>query len=520
MSNKINRGDSRIISTLEAQTIFLTGATGFLGKIVLWKILTECPQVQRIYVLIRAKRGVTPAERFEREVLSVFIFEDLLRARPELKGRIVALDGDIAKPGLGLSAQDTAELEREVTLILHCAATTKFMEQLRLAIEMNVLGSKRVLDLAKRCVQLRAMVHVSTCYVNSIRMGYTQIREKIYPLGNNTRKKWLHGTRQSPGHSTVWDPYHVLEYITALSDQEMDRRVMELIAPYPNTYTFSKALGETLLQREVDEAPRLRAPLLIVRPSIVGCAEREPLPGWMDSMIGANGLMLACGLGALHFMRGHQHKVADMIPVDHVANAILAVAASGVWRGMEETVSEYDSSGMPLARRSIPVYHMATSAKNPCRWDWPKSTTVQIFTRQPPKQMMGPAWCFFVANPVLHRALHYAGHVLPAGVADLGRIVTGKKAKFVSATQKLDKAISSLAFFTTNQWFFACDNVDALLDQLNASDRALFEFDVRHLNWEHYFVTYSDGLKKFLLKEDPEELRTTDEITPALRSRL
>lgn len=241
--------DSRIISTLEAQTIFLTGATGFLGKIVLWKILTECPRVQRIYVLIRAKRGASPAERFEREVLSVFIFEELLRARPELKSRIVALDGDIAKPGLGLSAHDTAELEREVTLILHCAATTKFMEQLRLAIEMNVLGSKRVLDLAKRCVHLRAMVHVSTCYVNSIRMGYTQIREKIYPLGNNARKKWLHGTRASPGHSTVWDPYHVLEYVTALSDAEMDRRVLELIAPYPNTYATPLAPRATRTDR-------------------------------------------------------------------------------------------------------------------------------------------------------------------------------------------------------------------------------------------------------------------------------
>jgi fatty acyl-CoA reductase len=483
---------------------------------VLWKLLTQCPRVQRVYVLIRAKRGATPAERFEREVLSVFIFEELLRAQPELKNRIVALDGDIAKPGLGLSAADTQLLERDLTLILHCAATTKFMEQLRIAIEMNVLGSKRVLDLAKRCSQLRAMVHVSTCYVNSIRMGYTQIREKIYPLGNNARKKWLHGA-QGSGH-TVWDPYHVLEYITALSDAEMDRRTLELIAPYPNTYTFSKALGETLLQRELDETPRLRAPLLIVRPSIVGCAVKEPLAGWMDSMIGANGLMLACGLGALHFMRGCGDKVADMIPVDHVANAILAVAASGVWRGTEEGPSAYD--GQPLARRSIPVYHLATSAKNPCRWDWPKSTTVQIFSRQPVKQMMGPAYCFFVANPVLHRALHYAGHVLPAGLADAGRMLTGKKAKYVSATIKLDKAISSLAFFTTNQWFFACDNVDALLDQLSPLDRQLFDCDVRNLSWEHYFVTYSDGLKKFLLKEDPEELRTVDEITPALRSRL
>jgi hypothetical protein len=47
----------------QGKNIFVTGATGFLGKVLLEKILRSCPDVGNIYVLIRPKKGKTPSDR-------------------------------------------------------------------------------------------------------------------------------------------------------------------------------------------------------------------------------------------------------------------------------------------------------------------------------------------------------------------------------------------------------------------------------------------------------------------------
>lgn len=50
------------------RTLFLTGATGFMGKVLLEKLLRSCPAIHRIYVLIRPKRGCSVPSRLS-EVL-------------------------------------------------------------------------------------------------------------------------------------------------------------------------------------------------------------------------------------------------------------------------------------------------------------------------------------------------------------------------------------------------------------------------------------------------------------------
>jgi fatty acyl-CoA reductase len=47
------------------QTIFLTGGTGFLGKILIEKLLRQCWDLNKIYVLVRPKKDKSPEERFE-----------------------------------------------------------------------------------------------------------------------------------------------------------------------------------------------------------------------------------------------------------------------------------------------------------------------------------------------------------------------------------------------------------------------------------------------------------------------
>lgn len=67
-----------------------------------------------------------------------------------------------------------------ISLIIHSAATTKFNENLKLSLEMNVLGVQNVLCFAKQCKKLISMVHISTAYVNCI-YKEQEIFEELYP---------------------------------------------------------------------------------------------------------------------------------------------------------------------------------------------------------------------------------------------------------------------------------------------------------------------------------------------------
>ena len=70
----------------DGTTVILTGATGFLGKVVLEKILWSLRGVKKIYVLLRP-RGDTPAEaRLAKEVLSWQCFDRLREDRPDFEG--------------------------------------------------------------------------------------------------------------------------------------------------------------------------------------------------------------------------------------------------------------------------------------------------------------------------------------------------------------------------------------------------------------------------------------------------
>lgn len=67
--NSLNSNISYIQNFYVGKTVFLTGASGTLGKLVLEKLLRCCGDLKRIYVLMRDKRGVKSEERL-REMFS------------------------------------------------------------------------------------------------------------------------------------------------------------------------------------------------------------------------------------------------------------------------------------------------------------------------------------------------------------------------------------------------------------------------------------------------------------------
>lgn len=343
------------------RTIFLTGGTGFVGKVCLFKILKEFPDFRTVYLLMRGKKSrrfkryLNAQERLELEVLGSPCFEPVRSAVgearwKELCGKVKAMNGDIMEDHIGLSEKDRATFSAEVQMIIHMAATVNFNERLDLSIQMNTLGGLRILSLAKTCRALEAMVHVSTCYVNYSRQGKDNVsEEKIYPTEG------------------IEDPEAICKAILAIHPSEVEAESKRLLKrhKFANTYTFTKNLGEKLLIKYKADVP-----LSIVRPSIIGCSYAEPFPGWVDALTAAGGLLLTGSLGVIRDFLARQEMVADIIPVDFVVNTILKalfvrqqynLRTAPPWRQQHQAALPTGQRDAAIVPAAVPVQASATN---------------------------------------------------------------------------------------------------------------------------------------------------------------
>lgn len=152
--------------------IFLTGATGFFGKIILDKLFRLTPDIS-VYILIRPKKNKTVEERIE-ELFSdkvhnltkhfnntnIFLFQvfDLLKEEvPEFRKKIFPIIGDCSEHNLGINEDDIEKIVTNVQIVFHAAATVKFDEHIKTALKINVQGTKYLLDICKQCTRLKVI---------------------------------------------------------------------------------------------------------------------------------------------------------------------------------------------------------------------------------------------------------------------------------------------------------------------------------------------------------------------------
>lgn len=83
------------------------------------------------------------------------LFKRLRYEVPKFYHKVSVINGDIEQPDLGISAEDREKLSEEVNVIFHGAATVRFDEKLRIAVGINVLGTKEILKLAKSVKNLK-----------------------------------------------------------------------------------------------------------------------------------------------------------------------------------------------------------------------------------------------------------------------------------------------------------------------------------------------------------------------------
>ena len=108
-SNLSHEGPAQTIQVREFyndKCIFLTGVTGFVGKVLLEKLVSSVPRLGRIYILIRARKNASAQDRLEKEIFGSEIFTILFKQRPEFKRivheRVIAVKGDLVQKQLGI----------------------------------------------------------------------------------------------------------------------------------------------------------------------------------------------------------------------------------------------------------------------------------------------------------------------------------------------------------------------------------------------------------------------------------
>jgi thioester reductase-like protein len=244
--------------------VLLTGATGFVGMELLARYLERTDR--RVYALVRGANERDVTARVKHTLLCLF------GADHPYARRVVAVRGDITRPGLGLGSRRDQLAER-VSEVVHGAASVSFelgLEDLR---KINVEGTRRVLEFAERADArggLRRFSYVSTAYVAG-------------------------------------------EHAGCFSEDELD-----VGQRFRNAYEQSKFEAECLVTHA-----RRRLPVTVLRPSII-VGERDS--GWTQSFNVLYWPLRAFSRGAYVALPARRDAPVDVVPVDYVADAIFALS--------------------------------------------------------------------------------------------------------------------------------------------------------------------------------------------------
>ncbi|OAD52165.1 hypothetical protein WN48_02768 [Eufriesea mexicana] len=459
---------SPIQNFYNGQSIFITGGTGFMGKLLIEKLLRECPGISFIYLLVRQKKGKDVHQRIE-ELFDDPLFSKLKEKQPKFRHQIVAVAGDCCHPGLGLSSTDRQMITREVSIVFHVAATVRFDEKMKLAVPINVRGPKDVLELCKEMSCLKSFVHVSTAYANC---PNDFIEEKIYEVPMDAEKLVT-----------------LVEY--------MDEKLIEEITPrllgvWPNTYTFTKAVAESIVVKKAGELP-----VGIFRPAIVISTYREPLKGWIDNLYGPTGVAAGAGTGLLRSIHCDGSKQVNVVPGDLTVNALIACAWDVANRRKSLTITD--------EQNQVPIYNYV-SKDNSITFDQLKTLSEKYGLEFP----TGKAIWYYSFRNNKHKIIHffyvYFLHLLPALLIDTVTLCLGKQPRMLKVYKKIHKFMDVLNYFTTKEWKFSNDNIKSLLNKLSEKDRENFACDITQVNWDHYFRAYVQGIRVYLIKDPLDTL--------------
>jgi alcohol-forming fatty acyl-CoA reductase len=500
-----------ISEQLAGKRIAITGGTGFVGTALIERLLRSAPGCELV-LLVRPSKRHDATERVRREIFKNNAFD---RLKADLKDtaepfeamvarRVRAIGGDVSTDGLGLNDADRA-LFASCDTVIHSAAAVAFDSPLDSAVEINLLGPVRIAETLNTLGVTPHLVAVSTCYVAGNRRGNAPeelVSEGPFDLGLNWRKEVAAARRlRSDTEAASRDPERLRGFraearkelgaagapaLAGKTEQLRERWVSDQLVEagraraasvgWPDAYAYTKALGEQALTETKGNVP-----VSIVRPSIIESSLAEPFPGWIRGFRMAEPVIISYARGLLKQFPGVPEGTVDVIPVDIVVAAIIAVAATG-----------------PTAPR---ITQVASGGINPLRYKLLVDNVRDWFTEHPLYDPEGqpivvPEWQFPARGKVqqqlrtakaLAERTERALQMLPLR----GRQATWA-AKLEERKNDIDRAyeyVQLYGLYTECEAIYQVDNLMGLWNGLDATDQAAFNFDPRSVDWPTYVGT-------------------------------
>ncbi|XP_076907948.1 fatty acyl-CoA reductase 2, chloroplastic-like [Bidens hawaiensis] len=524
-----------IINVLKGKGFFVTGATGFLGKVFIEKILRTVPDVGKIYILIKAKNADAAMERLKIEIINIELFKSLQQTYGKsyqsfMLSKLVPVIGNVCETNLGLD-EDTADvIAKDVDIIVNSAANTTFDERYDVALDTNTGGPSRLMSFAKRCKKLNLFLQLSTAYVNGQRQG--RIMEKPFNVGETIARESLMYGNHTQKLNVEDEIKMVLESKKFLGENALVQKLKELglerytgytlnicfnfcfvtvhlksltkhlaflriydltrakLYGWQDTYVFTKAMGEMMINKMRGDIP-----VVIIRPSVIESTYKEPFPGWMEGNRMMDPIVLYYGKGQLSGFLVDPNGVLDVVPADMVVNATMAAMAKHI--ANIENEENY-------------IYHIASSVVNPLVFKDLASLLYEHFNSSPCLDLKGRP----VHVPVmqLYRSMEeFSAHIWKdamnrTGLASSASTNNGKLTlKLENICKKSVEQAKYLANIYEPYTFyggrFDNSNTQKLFATMSEEEKKTFGFDVEKIDWRDYISNvHIPGLRRHVMK--------------------
>lgn len=538
----------------QGRKIFLIGSTGFLGKVTLSMLLHRFPNIERVYVTVRARSAAESQTRFWDHVITAPPFDPLRERYGSafegfIKDKVRVVGGDIGEKDLGYSEEEAQTIAGDIDVVINSAGNVTFNPTLESALRTNVVGTQNVIAFTKR-MRRPALVHVSTCFVAGNRSG--PIWESDPVVGYFPRREDLPDVEFNAEHEIrdcaklserVKDEARDALQAARFREQarkrltEEGRNADDLDAMglavarerkvwtrqrltdlgmeraewwgWPNIYTYTKSLGEQLVAAELGI---VRA---IVRPSIVESALSYPFPGWNEGFT-TTAPLIFISLKGQTLIPVNEKLILDITPVDQVAAVMLAVAAEACVEEPRLVYQAATGDSNPNDMRRIVGLLGLYKRKHFQEKDSGFKIVNEIVGRMETRPVT-TARFDATSTPMIHSAAKKTSQLLDRVRPRWGG---GRISEWIDHAKERVERIEELTretkeafemfrpFMVENAYIFRADNVRSLFSRIRKDEQSLLTWNPEKFDWYNYWMNvHFPGLKKWVFPQLEEDMR-------------
>jgi long-chain acyl-CoA synthetase len=534
-------------ATFEGRRIVVLGGTGFLGKVWWSFLLARFPSVGHLYLVVREKGGQSAEERFWKEIVSSAVFDPIRKAHGAgfeafLRDKVTPVAGDVVQPFCGLEAGLREDLRGNVDAVVNVAGVVDFDPPLDEALEVNAFGVQNLTALSRDLGSV-PVLHTSTCYVAGSRTGHIDEASPLefpFPRADSLERSHWDPDREiaecldviEQARHRASDAFRQSRFLDEAKKnlaecgepargavleaeiQKVKRKFVEAELAetgmeraqfwgFPNTYTYTKAIGEQITARS-------GLAFAIVRPAIVESTLAYPFPGWNEGINTSAPLIYILREGGLQIPGSDNYL--DVIPCDMVAGG-LTLALGELLDGTAKAVYQLGSTDVnPCTMRRFfelsglykRKYYLRTSRGGPLvsflqrHWEGALLSSSE-FERFGPKK-------------IAEGARNLAGVLEKVAVGPARALLepaAGAVRRFAGQQEKVGGLLEVFVPFTAEyRYIFRSDNVRSACERLGEADRRRIAWAPETIDWRSWFLdVHMPALEKWVFPEIDERVR-------------